>query len=633
MSSLAQDTTSIREIDSLRHNAIQYTPYFSQDFRSSGNYARTIDDSVLFLLSSGVSVFNVLRGQVPGLVMSPYAGYASLSGFRTDYLHTVYDATTVMDGIPFSSSIGSYANLNSFEFASITAIGSADALNYINGGNYGAFLLRSKTGEGFSLPVFDFNSYTTMGIPDPKSGYPEHSWHLGNSIAYSQDFGKIDTRVSYNFQFQPGWGDDSDLKYPQYHNLKVNTGVVITDRLSVRIILDDRYGNLNVSEAQSGTQNFFTGNVSFKYDILDWLNITSQVAYSSTDSSAILKYQSYVDKNKTKTDRQLVNLFTNVKGGKDKYITWSGFAGIQFINQSRNVLRAVSTQDYQMESTSVSTGGTIGFRKFIHTTLLYKLNRFNSSINNFEKFTEPNYSVSTSFLLTELVKIKPFSIVKFRGSFSSGTSINYYNYPLETLEPRGLNKRNPFVVQVIEFGGDFFLEKPALEISINYFTAKEDYELPSDVFTTALDEMYRKGWEADIRWEPIRRGKFRYKVGIMLSTFNEKLIQDGNASDNVEYGPVSWRNQMFNQFKMNRIVFTALLDFVQADFGNGESSFVKLRDISLGYWIPFSDQFIRNAFVSVSGRNLYQIAGSGSDFETSFNAFEKNISLNISLRF
>src|SRR5688572_4935177 len=75
-----KDSTAraIREDTTAREETILYGPFGNRKVSSLGYYTSTVDDKQVFQLSSGIGIFNTLRGQVPNGEISPTALSASI---------------------------------------------------------------------------------------------------------------------------------------------------------------------------------------------------------------------------------------------------------------------------------------------------------------------------------------------------------------------------------------------------------------------------------------------------------------------------------------------------------------------------------------------------------------------------
>ena len=117
---VAQDPTPYAKTDTIFTPSFQVTPYFQQEVKDAGIYIKTINNNELLRFSSGVSIFNALRGQLPGLAIPAYFSSTQFLGMRTGPYGYVRDALVVIDGLPFNNSIENYQNLNAFDFSSIS---------------------------------------------------------------------------------------------------------------------------------------------------------------------------------------------------------------------------------------------------------------------------------------------------------------------------------------------------------------------------------------------------------------------------------------------------------------------------------------------------------------------------------
>jgi hypothetical protein len=285
-----QDSNRLQEDTVNIQKAIQYTPYFSQEkLKSLGNYVGVVDDSLLFQFSSGISVLNTLRGQVPNTDISPHAQFATAR----------QNSLFVIDGLPYQSEISSYYNMNSFDYSSIALLSRVNAAAIYGGtGANGALILKSKTGENQLKPAVEFNSYSTLSwydIENPNSdSETTKQWYLSNSVAYMQDFGKIDTRVSYNFLAIPSTSDFD--RHSNGHNFKINTGFDLNPKFNARLIIDNLYTKSSYSSSAFNPQqgivvpsegktnnNLFQGNLILRYQPLRWLTLTSQNSLGKID--------------------------------------------------------------------------------------------------------------------------------------------------------------------------------------------------------------------------------------------------------------------------------------------------------------------------------------------------------------
>lgn len=85
----SQDSVAVVAVDSLKK--VRVGLYGDISIRMSSSYVRKFDSEALSS-SSGVSIFNALRGRVPGLTIPAYFDLANASGLRTGPFTFAYDA-------------------------------------------------------------------------------------------------------------------------------------------------------------------------------------------------------------------------------------------------------------------------------------------------------------------------------------------------------------------------------------------------------------------------------------------------------------------------------------------------------------------------------------------------------------
>ena len=152
-----------------------------------------------------------------------------------------------------------------------------------------------------------------------------------------QDFGNIDTRISYNYL--PIFSRDD-----KSHNIKINTGFNLNSKFSARLIVDKLYNNsssssksssaivtdtiyneldstyhyvydsITFSSSETRNETIFTqGNLMLRYQPWRWLTLSSQGSVGRFSESN----QQWDNGNKMASDseqnRSLVNLFATIK--------------------------------------------------------------------------------------------------------------------------------------------------------------------------------------------------------------------------------------------------------------------------------------------------------------------------------
>ncbi len=640
----AQDSSAVKKPDSLQNKSIQITPYYSHDVMTSGNYIATINDSALFQFSAGISVFNVLRGRTPSLVIPSYAPSATAE-IRSDFLGNFNSNTIVLDGMPVSNSILTYQNMNAFEFSSISVVGNNNALMFLDTRGSGAMLLTSKSGENVKKPTFEFNSYATQSQLDVgiNAGgiHTDKDTYWSNALAYSQDFGVMDMRVSYNLLTHT----DAEINLPSLHNLKLNLGAKINGKLDFRLILNDQFSKDDYTTSSPQytfknelTKNSFYGNMTMRYKPFEWLHFSSQLVYSNDNSDSIFVFT----KNPLKLyersrhgNNQVFNLFTNLQRRMGGF-NISGFAGIQYAKQEALLaslgIDTIVLFDYKNErfltAPFVSMGMTLRFQKLASLSATYRQNRY-EEIENVKRGS--SYSINSSFVFSELLEWKFLSLGKIRANIGSNSERPIPSYPLGNFNNKYLNDLD--VNMNSEVGGDLFFFKSTLGLSISYFKRENNYE---SQYTSVFKELHSKGWEASILFAPVQPRKLQYKLGIILSTFS---TQSKGWYDNdilYPYSTADWKVNFSGVVSFKTLHFNFIVERINAHFYVGNNpTITKLRDVSLGYQLPLAvvSQFgLQKASMSISGRNLLASLKSGSDYEDNY-SYQKSFSVGLNVIF
>ena len=151
-----------------------------------------------------LGVLNVLR---PGaqLVHTNWLQQYGFSGMRNvEHQSPAYNAIVMVDGAPWQQFGSGYLNFNGIWVTRLSKPWAATTLLFKR--RYGwTFLLTSKTGRGLINLLWRLNSATLETNVKYKRYNPvtqkteeatDYYWNLSNSVP-GQDFGKLDTRVSY----------------------------------------------------------------------------------------------------------------------------------------------------------------------------------------------------------------------------------------------------------------------------------------------------------------------------------------------------------------------------------------------------------------------------------------------------
>lgn len=615
---IAQDTTRVAQRDTVETNVVQVTPYFAQNVHTSGIYVKKIDNPELLRFSSGVSIFNVLRGQVPGLVISPYV-VTDVPGFRYEY-YSQKSASVLIDGIPFNAAVADYLNFNASEISTITAIPQANSLSFLDLPTTGAISLTSKNGEGFDTPTFEYNTNLLAGWEERNTrtgSFTEKDWNLYNSLSYSQDFGKLDMRVSYGAMNR--WLRPATFNYPMSHFLNLNTGYKLNDRGEVRAIvsatLRKRESNYTRAEITSPfpipadtineelNQQFLIANISAKYNLNNWLRLTGQIAMSTHDSvfnreSTQLSYSKHRKDGQVQANAYLV---ANKSIGSSIEVT--GFAGVQHASMKLSVGDFSGSGEQRFERTYLSGGSEIGYKKYLFTKLLLKV-----PVSQNDNL---NYSLSGSFIFSELFKTLPMTSGKLRGSYGRNHFTDYSTYPWQ--RSAFIVSRSISLVTSLEWGADFSFVDKRLLVSLTRFNDKWDVDFPG--------VLEQKGFEGDVSYLLVRKPNSNLKTGAVFSFF----------------GDDDFRGSLLAQLTKGKNFISIMVERVSITMFSDSQSFTRLRDISIGHSIgndQSSKSWLNQIDIGISARNIYDFNNSRfADYEQQTFDFIKSININISLKF
>lgn len=647
--SIAQDLVQSAATDSLKMDTIVYTPYFKSATNLSTHYEKRVDDKDLLKLASGTSIFNVLRGQVPSLNLPAYFANAQSAGLRNRLTGTISNTNILIDGLPFNSSIGTYVNTNAFEFASIATASSANATSFLNGSYNGGFMITSKTGEGYTKPMIEFNSATTNGWQEVTSlsGKKQlNEWYLSNSLAYNQDFGAVDLRISYNLL---SWNSDLPLIrfMPTRHNLKINSGYNIGNKFKARLIVDGMYLDASrkyefgivpppivVNEAVK--EMLYQGNLTLQYQVLPWLKLSSQWSLSQRDSSFTITKSSLDNSSGQLGDQRVLgNLFVNIGKQLSKNFWVSGFLGYQLVEQRRDLSRKVTLGSISVKSSfdtpHLAAGAQVGYKEMINLELTQRMASYDYLPTSDRQ--QSNYTVGSSFVFSKIWKPSFLSFGKVRANWGKVSHEPILGYPFESTIAR---LRNPTPIINSEIGIDVASLQSKLKVSFNYFTSDETLNV-SQGFLNPFEKRLLRGWDSEMSYEVVKRSNLSIELGLLLSSIQEGYQAKGGATS--DYGSPNTRNSLFFKLKTSRILFTSLVESVRYSDPLVTTSFVKLRDVSVGYKAQASlltRLGIKEVFLSITGRNLYVLSSTGVDFESLYlinNGLQKSITANLSFVF
>jgi hypothetical protein len=630
-----QDTTRVKK-DSLE-KTVQFMPYFSkQKIKSLGNYIGVVDDSITFRLSSGISVLNTVRGKIPNTGISPYAPFATVR----------QNSALVIDGLLYKQSSANFYNMNAFDYSNLTVLNRGNAASWygIDGGG-GAFLLQSKSGENQTKPTVEFNSSLTSGYTKMDGSSTSSQSYISNAVAYMQDFGKIDTRISYNYLIVPRRNNKG-------HNIKINTGFNLNSKFNARLIIDNLYSKSSSSYRSSSSvitdsiyneidsvvyyvydsviinegsshsdHRFAQGNLMLRYQPLQWLTFTSQGSLGRVSESTLTINNLEQNFNDSEQNRYLINAFAAIQPNLGPSISLSSTFGFQYLS---SLFESVSTSGYYSSSyhdkyyvSSINFGvhdflfTNYTFRKDLHSKVPYAVEK-------------PTHSFSVAFGFSEAFGLYSpvFSSGKIRASIGRTFSEQVMN---------GTTYRRP--ENLIEVGTDLFFAENRTSVTLNYFSGKRSREgqayLPStgywDNFT--MDGVKLNGFEVILNATLLKTSDYEYYT-TLLWTKSQGNLEEYNYASGVygyDYRIPRWTSSILNSMTFKNFLLRCLIvmraDKNSQQFGAVDNTQIKMRDISIGYDLSkiASKIGFREAHISLTMRNSWLIySSSGVDAENYF---------------
>jgi hypothetical protein len=642
VSNAQQDSIAV-EIISKEGKRIIIDP-FNQEraMNDIGSFAVHLDSANLFNSYGGSSVLNVLRAYMPN-IDQPYSfttpGPVSLRGNQT---------MLVIDGVPFDMDIISIYNLNAFEYKSITAVADPNATTlYGDPGRYGGVFLQSKTGEGYVTPLLEFNSYNTVELQEDHSPSAITSqmnrWLFSQSAAYAQDFGDIDTRVSYNYTTEPLPSDYVLDGSNRMHSLRWNTGAEISDRFSARLIMDYRrkdneLGPYSDNGFVDDSESILQGNLVLQGQLTPWLNFSSRHVLTTSSDHRDMIMQSAPASFHVDRDRMLNNLYLSANKSK----SWGTFrvvSGIQQDEFMRESMSDDSGNDYQSEMTfkNFSIMGGIGatYKNLVNLDI----NARNEKISDdSESVHLSSLSAAVAFHFTKLLMPTSKSIEgRFHGSWGG---LDYIDAPLYfESDPLELTVSEAFISRnQSELGLDFSFFNRRMNTHVNYFWMRDHQGLENVSYWTT--SMKRTGIEVGLRAHWLTTNSMTCTSGVLFYQYRSTKPEYGY--DNVTLP--NYRGTLVNEVKWNRVTLTALINFRHGRDMVGyqfyEGSYLKLREFAIGYeFDPSGLAFLKKVHIIASARNMLSTNKSNEDLERIYNynlyaaGSLKSISLSITANF
>lgn len=641
--------------DTLRRDTIRITPYFAETpVKALGNFAVVDKDRYAFQNYAAFNVLNTLRGHVPNLNISPNADGTS-AGLRSNA------SMLVIDGLPYAGAFSSYYNLNSFEYANIYAVSSGNAAFPYGGlASDGVIFLQSKTGKNIFRPSVEFNSSALLTPKEVigSSTAPE-SWQFTSAIAYAQDYGAADLRVSYNGSYFPPAGTWPETERG-INNVRINTGVDIADRLHARLILDGVRNNATAKSQSTLTGSSvksealmtnLQGNLMLQYQATDWLSITSQGALAGIDSETGRVSSTLTSNVVQENKRSFVNLMAAAHQSLGEKFLMREFAGVQYERQkifnSRDQFSGSSASGEwgksEYNSKSLLAGLGLQYDKFLFADVNYRSERFSTLPEKTD--IKPSFAVTSAFVFSEAFHWQNgwLSSGKLRGSYGKANVSDIQEYPRSlTLSGEGIlpnpSSFAPMEKRMMEAGADLSFLGHRLRFNISHFHDVNDQTLATTsipggsgfVSTTVdLGAMHIKGWETVLAGSAIRRNNLSLYTKLIWSTYKnyiESATRVGTQPTSLGSPFPDWTGGVLNQLSIRNFFSTFLVDarkggdFYSGGFGSQpriyDGTNVKLRDLTIGYQWP--DNLAVRTQISLSARNLWTIYAKDENVEQAF---------------
>jgi outer membrane receptor protein involved in Fe transport len=639
---------------------------------SLGNYANTATNGINMQTYAGFNIANTLRGHVPNLDLN--ANVASVGGDGLRYNNTML----LIDGMAFSAGISSYYNLNSFEYQSIGAISSGNQFALYGGlGSNGAIILESKNGSGISKPFFEGNSSTSF-IHTPSSsvfsGYqtePVDQWVFTNAVAYAQDYGQLDLRVSYTNTFIPDV--DAERTTTNRNALRLNLGLELSPRFSMRLIADSRYvtsdglladSNFDISE----TKPSFNGNLFMKFVVNDWLVLSSQGGVARTkhdrETSQVTLSTDYLDRQ----SRDMVNVLATITPRINERLQLTFVTGGQMENQGLNreysyrddTFSGAETWDMDGKLRTWLAQGRLVLNDVFFADLNYRYDYLKDADE--DQKNQPHYSLNTSFDFAKAFSLQRGSFSAGRVRFSAGkfNMLEATGFPYNGSGTSPINSPwnpggmipNPGIKPTsrnsIETGTDLSFADSRISFNATYFNSLNNQTLtymytptpggPQSVLVD-MGPQRMEGWEFALGAYPTRTENMAVFTKLLYGRY-KSFIQPEEGSDfpglELDNGMPDWTGSFLGQLELDRFFASMLVTHQkggQITIFDGaiyppltsNQTQMWLQDVSVGY--KFS-----KVSVSLSGRNLWNIIDKRDENDFYGTPLDKTVTASITVK-
>jgi hypothetical protein len=639
--------------------------------RSLGNYANTVANSINMQTYAGFNIANTLRGHVPNLDLNANPGSVGGDGLR--YNNTML----LVDGMAFSAGMSSYYNLNSFEYQSIGAISSGNQFVLYGGvGSNGAIVLESKNGMGKEKPFFEGNSSTSF-VHTPSSTFfgfetePVDQWVFTNAVAYAQDYGKMDLRVSYTNTFIPE--ANSETTTTNTNALRLNAGLEMSPRFSMRLIADSRYVSSDgiLADSQfdiSETKPSLTGNLFLKFVVNEWLVLSSQGGLARTEHDRATKQATRSTDYLDQQSRDMVNVLATITPRTNERLQLAFVTGGQVEKQGltresyyrdENFAGGQST-DMDAKTRTLLAQGRLVLNDVFFADMNYRYDYFKNAQE--DQKSQPHYSLNTSFDFAKAFSWQRGSFSGGRVRFSAGkfNMIETTGFPFDGSGTSPINSPwnpggiipdpgiEPTSRNSIETGTDLSFADSRVSFNATYFNSLNNqtltymYSPAPDGYQYVLVDMgpqRMEGWEFGLGAYPSRSEKMALFTKLIYGRYKSFIKpEDGSDFPGFELDKImpDWTGSFLGQLELDRFFASVLVTHQKGGeirlfdthvypYPTSIQTQMWLQDISFGY--KFS-----KVSVSLSGRNLWKIIDKRDDQDYYITPKDKVVTASVTVK-
>ena len=646
--------------DTVKRDTIRIAPNLAKtDVRSFPFFGYFGKDNIAFQTYAGYNVLNALRGHVPNLNISPNPSDVSVVGGRSGM------PMLVIDGLPFQNSFANNYNMNAFDYESVYMMSNGNGMALYGGfGASGGIFLQSKSGRNFFKPTLEFNSFTSM---THGSDNADDRFAFTESIAYAQDFGAVDARVSYTNMYLPPVSEPSRQTFTD-QNVRVNLGADVTKNLNVRMILDrwSRGGNSRFtysfgSPPQTQTQHSevdrenLQGNLMIDYAPLKWLRVSSQSSLSKIGSENSSTNNGLDSDSENEYKRRFMNLFASARHEVTDDLTIHEYAGVQY--ERNRYYRAMTTggwfpgfveQSYSASTESFLMGAGVKYNTWLYLDFNHRRDKSSALPDDYG--SKPSFSISSAFVFTDAFHLgsSVFSLGKLRAAFGNISSGYVNGYP-NTFTVPAFGYPGSVDRDMLEVGADLtFLKR--LNFTFNYYHNTDAEKIVSvpilgggGVIFIETGAIHNKGLEVMLGGDVVSKPQFNFNTQLIWAKYDIKI--DGTVFGSPEPGMSlgssnpDWTGSLLNQLTFKNFYTSLLIDMRHGGMVYAftdqiyDATLWKLRDVSVGYQIPSQKRLHAN--VSLSARNmltLHKRAGNTGEQE-GITQVNKSVSLSVTLGF